>query len=270
MQGVSRAALAALGDELDRVAETTEDLQTVGTELFAVSALLGREPTLRRLATDAARSADDRSGLLTGLLSGKVSRTTLDLVASAVSQRWSRPRDLADAIDQAATAAVVAGAEKADRLDALEDELFRFRRILLGEPRLLAVLTDRSVDPQHKAELVDGLVGDRVTPETQALLRQAVIEPRGESVLHVLERYSAITASRRERVVAHVRTTTDLTDDQRRRLAAALATIYGRAVTLAVEIDPEVLGGLSVRVGDEVVDATVASRLDEARRRLAG
>ena len=90
------------------------------------------------------------------------------------------------------------------------------------------------------------------------------------TVEHTLERFSAVTAARRERLVAHVRSVTDLTNAQRERLVAALSTMYGRDVALNVETDESVLGGLTIQLGDEVLDASVLARLEEARRRLAG
>jgi F-type H+-transporting ATPase subunit delta len=271
MQGPSRDAAIVAGEQLDRVlAERGSDPDTLSTELFSVAHLLDREVTLRRLLVDQSRSGADRAGLADGLLTAQVSADTRSVVRAAVRERWSRPSDLANALEDLAVQAVVASAERAGRLDEVEDELFRFRRIVLAEPALRTALADPRGDGAGKATLLDSLIGDKVSPQTRTLVDQAVRDLDARSLEHALDHYSGVVAARRERLVAHVRAVTDLTDVQRSRLVAVLARIYGRQIALNVETDPSVLGGLSVRVGDEIVDATVAARLDEARRRLAG
>lgn len=270
-QGASRGADAEVQAELERVlGQDGTDAEVVSRELFAVSGLFGRELTLRRTLADPSRTADARAGMVDALLAGKVSDATRQVVGAVVRQRWSVPSHLGNALDDLAVRATVQSAARSGTLDRVEDELFRFRRILVGEPELRTALSDHGLDADRKVALVGDLVGDRVAPQTRALLDQAVRDRRGRTVEHTLERFTALAAATRERLVAHVRSVVELDDAQRGRLGAALARIYGRDVALNVELDPSVLGGISVRVGDEVVDATVLARLDEARRRLVG
>lgn len=269
-QGASREALAAAAAELEQVLEDKRtDADALGGELFAVGRLVGRETALRRALSDPSRTGDARADMFDAMLGSQLSSATSKVVRTAVSQRWASPRDLAAAFEELAVRAVVASAEKAGQLDQLEDELFRFSRILAGNQELRAALTGES-DPERKATLLDALIGDKVLPQTRTLIDQAVVSRSSRTVEHTLERFSTVAAARRERLVAHVRSVTDLTNAQRDRLSAALSRMYGRDVALNVETDPSVLGGLAIRLGDEVLDATVLARLEEARRRLAG
>jgi F-type H+-transporting ATPase subunit delta len=268
-QGASREALAAAAAELERVlVDDATDVDALGNELFAVGRLLSREISLRRALSDPSRTGDDRAEMFDAMLASQLSEPTRSVVRVAVRQRWASPRDLAGAFEQLAVIAVVASADRAGLLDRLEDELFRFSRILLSDAGLRAALTGE-VDAERKANLLDALIGGKVTPQTRILIDQAVVARSSRSVEHTLERFSAAAAARREQLVAHVRSVIDLTDAQRERLASALSRMYGRNVALNVETDPSVLGGVAIQLGDEVLDATVLARLEEARRRLA-
>jgi F-type H+-transporting ATPase subunit delta len=267
--GASRSATAASTEALDRVIDTGgADLAAVGDELFSVASLLRREMVLRRMLTDASRPAEQRAGLADDLLADRVSAPTRAVVAALVSQRWSRSRDLVDTCEDLAVRSVVASAQAAGSLDDLEDETFRFRRIVAGDPRLRTALSARDVPAAAKQELLDALLGDRVGPATRRLIGRAVERADRESIDDALERYGRIAAARRQRLVASVRSSVELTEEQRDRLGAALHRLYGHGVVINVEIDPTVLGGLAIQIGDEVIDGTVLARLEDARRRL--
>ena len=136
MRGASRASLAAASDRLTALATTKAVAETMGDELFAVARLLDSEHALRRTLTDPARPAAAKAALVRSLLDGKVSAPTLDLLADAVSARWSASRDLADAAEELAVKALTIAAERSRQLDNLEDELFRFGRVVAGQPKL--------------------------------------------------------------------------------------------------------------------------------------
>jgi F-type H+-transporting ATPase subunit delta len=114
------------------------------------------------------------------------------------------------------------------------------------------------------------LVRDRVRPLTLALLEHVLRSPRGRRVEEAVEELVSLAAERREEIVADVRVAAPMTADQERRLAAALGGVYGRAVRLQVSVDPTLLGGVVVTVGDEVIDGSVVHRLEQARRALSG
>jgi F-type H+-transporting ATPase subunit delta len=271
MQAGSRESLAAVREDLAALLrQDGVDLPALADELFGVADLLDREKTLRRALTDPSRSADARAQLMRDVLGSQVSDMPVDLVVSAVRARWSRPLDLADAVELLAVETLVAGAEQAGRLDTVEDELFRAGRIIAGSPQLRQSLGDRAAPVQRRVELAEALFGGKVAEESLRLVRQAVTSPRGRSLDQSLETYAAVAAERRSRLVATVTAAVPLTEQQRDRLSAVLAGDYGHEVHLNVEVDPELIGGLRVEIGDEVIDGSVLARLADARRRLVG
>lgn len=269
MHGSSNAALADAQVRLDEVLGGTDAATgaALGPALFAVTGLLDTNVTLRRALSDPARSADDRAGLAAGLLSGQVTDEALQVVDAVVRGRWSSPHDLVDAMETVSVIATVAAAEGEGVLDAVEDDLFRFRRIVDSDPALRAALTG-SVDVERKRALLQDLLGGQVSSYSNQLLTQAFVAPRGRGFDRILDDYGTLAAQRRQRLVAHVTVAAPLEDAQRDRLAAALERVYGRAVHLEIEQDADVVGGLRVQVGDEVLDGTVATRLEDARRRF--
>ncbi|HEY3732921.1 MAG TPA: F0F1 ATP synthase subunit delta [Streptosporangiaceae bacterium] len=269
MRGASRASLAQAGEQLSAVAQGRPAAK-IGDELFAVVALLDSEHGLRRLLSDPARPAAAKAQMIRGLLDGKVTTATLDLVAWLVSARWSVPRDLGDATEELGVLAFVIAAERAGQLDDTEDDLFRFGRVVAGQPKLRTALSDPALPATRKRELLGALLDGKVSASAERLITLAVMQPRGRSLDANLETYARLTAERRERLVALVRVASPLSQQQQRRLTAALAGLYGHEIHLNVLLDPHVVGGMSVQVGDELIDASVASRLAALRRRLAG
>lgn len=264
----SRAALATAGERLHAVLPTA-DLTTLGDELFSVLHLIDREHALRRMLSDPSRSGEDKAQLVRILLEGKISEAAVQLTADVVALRWSRPSELSDAFEKLAVAAHAARAEADGKLDDLEDELFRFSRIIDAEPALRGALASITLPADRKRGLLEALLGGKVTPSALALISEVVLHPRGRSLERGLAEYGRLVAARRSRLVALVRTAVPLSEEQRTRLAAALAASYGHDVHLNIEIDPTVVGGIAVQVGDEAIDGTIAGRLDDVRRRLA-
>lgn len=270
MNGASRGALAAARERLDALTDSTSvNAAQLADELAAVTALLDREASLRRVLTDPARSGEAKAALVERLLGAQIDGPAADLVAGMVRSRWSQPRDLVDALEELANLADLTGAEKANALDDVEDELFRFARIATSDIALRAALTDRSASPSAKAELLSRLLGGRANVTTERLVTRLVTAPRGRSLEAGLESLSRLAAARRDRMVAVVTSAVPLSEGQRRRLGAALAKLYGRQMHLNLDVDPEVVGGMRVQVGDEIINGSVADRLEDARRRLA-
>jgi F-type H+-transporting ATPase subunit delta len=260
--------MAELAEQLGPLTDSADAAGELGDELFAVAGLLATQPALRRALTDQSRTGEARSGLARALLGGKVSEQVADLVATAAAARWSAPGDLTDAVEQLAVQAIVAAAEQHERLDDLEDELFRFGRVVASEPQLRIALTNPFLPRVAKAGLLGALLEAKATPEALRLITQAAVHPLGRSLDVSMEEYAKIAAAIRERLVAEVHVATPLTEAQRDRLRAALGTAYGHQVHLNVVLDPRVAGGMTVRVGDELIDGSVATRLAEAGRRL--
>jgi F-type H+-transporting ATPase subunit delta len=271
MRGPSRASLSEAKERLAVVLARAQAAQAteVGDQLFAVVHLLDREPGVRRSLSDASRERAARGGLAEALLAGKIAGTTLELVTVLVAGRWSEPGDLPDAAEELAVLAIAEAADKNGQLDELEDELFRFARIVAGSPDLRSALSNQFVPDEARAGLVSELVAGKVSDPALRLISQAAAHPRGRSLDAGLESYAGLVAELRERLIAEVHVAVPLTSEQRGRLAAALVAAYGRDVYLNVVVDQELIGGVTVRVGDELINGSVASRLADLRRRLA-
>ncbi|MEU1272885.1 F0F1 ATP synthase subunit delta [Streptomyces sp. NPDC005799] len=271
MNGASREALAAARERLDALTDSTSvDAGTLADELAAVTALLDREVGLRRVLTDPAQAPEAKAQLAERLLGGQVGGPTVDLVSGMVRSRWSQSRDLVDALEELADIADLTAAQKSGSLDDVEDELFRFGRIVSSNTELRAALTDRAATPAAKVELLHRLLGGRAAPVTERLVTRLVTAPRGRSLESGLESLSKLAAERRERLVAVVTSAVPLSDTQKQRLGAALAKLYGHTMHLNIDVDPEIVGGIRVQVGDEVINGSIADRIEDAGRRLAG
>ncbi|MFS8198843.1 F0F1 ATP synthase subunit delta [Streptomyces sp. CWNU-52B] len=270
MNGASRDALAAARERLDALTDSPSvDVTKLAEELAAVTVLLDREVSLRRVLTDPAQAGEAKAELAGRLLSGQVSATTADLVAGLVRARWSRSRDLVDSVEELADTADLTAAQKSGALDDVEDELFRFGRIVSSNTGLRAALTDRGATGTAKGELLRSLLGGRANAVTERLVTRLVTAPRGRSLESGLESLSKLAAERRSRMVAVVTSAVPLSEPQKQRLGAALAKLYGRPMHLNLDVDPEVLGGIRVQVGDEVINGSIADRLEGVSRRMA-
>jgi F-type H+-transporting ATPase subunit delta len=169
------------------------------------------------------------------------------------------------ALERQAIRAELAKADAAEQLEETEDELFRFARLVASDPGLRDAVSDRTVDRAHRQELVSRLLEGKVSSSTVALARRAVLA-RERTFDHTLEQYVNLAAEQKNRLVATVRVARPLTDEQLERMRSALTRQAGRPVTVQVVIDDQVLGGVRVELGDEVIEGTVAAKLEEARR----
>jgi F-type H+-transporting ATPase subunit delta len=109
-----------------------------------------------------------------------------------------------------------------------------------------------------------------VRPATAVLVGQVVLHSRGRTIDRGLEEYARQAAARRDNMVARVSTVVPLSDEQQQRLAEGLARQLGHSVHLNIEVDPDLVGGLTVRVGDQLYDGSVAHRLAAVRRLMTG
>ena len=273
MRGISRSSLAEVTRRLDEnvlaSADAGQYAVSLGGELYEVVALLSGEHSLRRWLADQSNPAEQKTALAGELLERKVSPSTVIVVNDVVQQDWSTPRDMVDAVERMAVYATVASLE-GTRLDELEDELFRFGRILAAEPALRSALTRDGVSAGQLNTLVENLLSGKVNSATLTLVSEAVTRPRGRTLEQALEHFGRLVSERAQRYVAVVRTAQALTEAQQARLKDVLTRKYGRAIHLNIDVVPEVLGGLSIQVGDEVIDDTIAGRIAEVQRRLAG
>ncbi len=238
-----------------------------GADLFAVATVLRSEPALRRVATDVSILPAAKAGLMREVFAGKISDDTVALVGDAVGSRWSATRDLADTLELLGVIAIA----KSVGSDSgrLSDELFGFGQIVKGNPDLRDALSDPARSAADKRALVKGLLDGKALPATVALVEQALAGSH-RTIGVALSAYERVAAEVYGQGVATVRVARSLSGTERERLVNALQQQYDRQVHLNEVIDPDVIGGIRVEIGDDVIDGTLASRLDDARRRLAG
>ncbi|GAA1128455.1 F0F1 ATP synthase subunit delta [Nocardioides aquiterrae] len=267
LRGASADSLRELTTELGSALRAGSHAEQVAGELFTVARLLRDEPSLRRVATDASLPAEPKQGLVTQVLEGKVDPTTLDLVRKAASLRWTSSRDLPDALERLGELALVTSV--GNDADRLADEVFALSRTVTANPELRDALSNPARSRADKEQLLDRLLGGKVLPATLALAKQALAGTY-RTVTSALENYRRVAAEARNEYVATVRAVTPLSDGDRDRLVKALSEQYGREIHVNEVIDPTVLGGVRVEIGDDVIDGTVSSRLDDARRKLVG
>jgi F-type H+-transporting ATPase subunit delta len=270
LQAASREAMAAALGRLNAYVDSADagELATLGEDLFAFTRLIAGERALRRILADPSTPEAARAQLAEQVLGGQLSEPALDFVKLLVSSRWSRSSDLVDAAETLARQATLAVAEKNGNLDDVEDELFRFGRILDREPELNTLLSDASTPGEGRIRLLDEVIGDRVSSVTASLLRQTVRLPRSMHLDVVAEELAEMAAERRDRSVARVTAPIALTQVQEQKLTDSLGRLYGRPISLQIELDEGLLGGLVVQVGGEVIDGSVAGKLAAARRAL--
>jgi F-type H+-transporting ATPase subunit delta len=173
-----------------------------------------------------------------------------------------------DAMVRGYAEAMFAVAEAEDELEAVEAQLYAFAKLLESEPRIREALHDPALPPENKRGLIRDTLGERANPIARNLLGFLVDQGRTRDLGRILEELAAVAAERRAHALAEVRSAVPLDESRRRRLAEALSAATGREVEVKVVVDPTVVGGVIARVGDQIFDGSVRSRLDEARQRM--
>ncbi|GAA1727138.1 F0F1 ATP synthase subunit delta [Aeromicrobium alkaliterrae] len=266
LRGVSGSSLDAVLAAVESSGDAGAEL---GGQLFGVVATLDSSPALRRVLTDPSTEDEAKRGLATSVFGQAVSAATLEVVRTAVGSRWSAGRDLTDGLEVAGVVALLKEAAASGQVDAVETELFSVARLVTQTPDLRSALSDTTIPGVGKSDLIGRVLDGKAQPVTVAIVRQAA-RARTASFERTLDRFADLVAARRGRLLAEVRTATELGQTEHDRLAAALTARYGRDVHLNVILDPSVIGGLAVSVADDVIDGTMSSRLETARRQLAG
>lgn len=281
IHAASRGALAELRERLHAkvreqagsgagAQDRAATLADLGGQLHQVSRLFEVQPQLRRALGDPSTSGQRRGEFARALLGGKISKAALNLVVEAVSLRWSNPWDLTDALSIVGDELLLDSAQRAGHLDNVEDELFRFGRILRAQDDLRGLLDEQSVPAERRIGLLKDVLGAKVDPVTLALLDQAVRSGRKRTIELAIDDLLERTAELRGQSMADVTSAIALTDAQEERLSAALSRLYDRTITVRTLVDPAVQGGLVVRIGNEIIDGSVAHRLAVVRAELAG
>ena len=270
LRSTSRASLTALVERFDEVTAdlNADGLSKLANDLASVAKLLSEEAVLNKHLAEPAENPEPKTGLLETLLSGKVGDDSLEILKTAVSQRWSRESDLADAVQHVARLALLVRAERDDEVEDVKDQLFRFSRILDSQPKLNTLLSDYTAPAEGRIALLDNVLEGKVNATARALLAQTIELLHGRHADEAVLELAELAVARRGEVVAHVSAAADLSDAQRRRLTEVLTRIYGHPVSIQLHVNPKLLGGLTIAVGEEVIDGSLSSRLASAETRL--
>lgn len=271
MHAASRTALTQVESHLDSALSGADNAVAVaaqvGTELFDVVEILDGDRGLRVAVADASASVERRTGIVSELFGGKVSDATLEVLKDAVGHQWSAPRELRNGLVGIGRRSLLRSAEQQGQLGQVEDELFRLGRILDREPRLTQLLSDGSAEPTARRGLLANVLYGKVTATTEALALQVVGRPENNPI-DDLAHLADMAARLQDRTIVHVVAASDLNEGQQATLAEKLGRIYGRAMSIHSEVDPSLLGGMTIRVDDEVIDGSTKGRLARLRTNL--
>ena len=267
--GSSRKSLVASRALLDAAVKGADanSASALSAELFFVADVLSTNIAVRRALTDPSRDGKAKAAFISELFGKKVGAVALGLVTELSSLRWSSAKDLVLVVEQLAIEAEASAANIAGELDRVEDEIFTAATAFAGSSELRKALTSDATNAKATlvADILKGASGSTVK-----LVSQMVNAWRGRSIESAFADYQWALAARRNRVIALVRVASPITQAQLDRLTATLTSKVGQPVRVNIEIDPSVIGGVSVKFADEMVDGSVSNRLAGAARALAG
>ena len=259
------ATTQALATTTAKLSTVTVDGLTVSRELFAAAREIADSAQLGG-ALSAWGAPGEARGQLAATVFAGFSPTSRELLQTAAAQRWSSLDDLIAGVEELAIRAAAVGTPGAD----LEAELFQVARTVATHPELELALGSRLGEASAKGALIEKLFAGRASDAATLVTAELVQQPRERRVRFMLSRALRIVADQRGRAVATVRVAQDLDTAQRDRLAAALRAKYGSDIALNVVVDPDVLGGVRIEIGDEVIDGTISARVHDLRQKLAG
>ena len=270
MTGASRDSLAASLEAVGPVLD--EGGVALARELFGALDVVDEHGALRRALTDPAWTTERRHGLVDSLFGARVAPGALQVLKDLAGRRWSAERDLGDALETVAAHAAAAEAGRGGHagLAALSGELLAFNRTVEDSHEVQRALTDQHAPAEARAGLARRLLGDAASPAGQLLVERAVLASRGVKPAAAVRRSADVVAERQRQWIAEVTVARPLGAEQLERLALGLRRAFDRDLVMDVTVDPHVVGGIRVQVGDEVVDGSMASRLNDLQRRMAG
>jgi F-type H+-transporting ATPase subunit delta len=251
------SALAELGAKADLA--TAEDL-------FAAGRVVADSAQLRAVVSDP--SADPRGKAeLVQRVFASLSPAAVSLLSTVAAQRWSRQRDVLAAIEELGIRSI---AQSAPAGTDIEGELFTFGGAVTSSAELELALRSKLSDPSAKAALVDRLLGGKASPQTAAIIRQLVLQPRGRSIRVALRESARMVADQSGLSIATVTSARRLPAAQLEQLQTVLSARYGKRLKINEIVDAAMIGGVRVQVGDDVIDGSIARRINDLRLQLVG
>lgn len=261
MGSASRAALAAAAAALASAKDTTS---ATGEQLLAAARAIDSSSQLRSVLADPAVDAAEKSALITRIF-GQLDPAAARLLDGLATSRWSRPAELVDGVEELGLQAIAVASK-----DDIVSELFAVQSMVSSDNELELALGSKLASPDAKADLVTTLLGGKASPATVTIVRHLAQSPRGRRIGAMLATAADVVAASAQSIVATVTVAAPLSAAQQKALAARISAQFGSEPRIQYLIDPSVLGGVRVQVGDSVVDGTVASRLADLRLQLAG
>jgi F-type H+-transporting ATPase subunit delta len=269
--GSSRQSLVATRAKLDAAVKgaTSNAASELSTQLFFATQVLSANTSLRRAFADPSREASSKGVLIKDLFGKSLNATTLEILTDVAALRWSSAGDLVLVLEQLAIEAEASAANLNNELDRVEDELFETNQLVVENFELRKALVGTGT-PEAKSALISEVLAKKASPSTVKLAVALVTSLRGRSIEAAFADYLFGLANRRNRLIAVVRVASDISDAQKTRLASAIEKQVGQPIRVNVQVDPSILGGVSVKFADELVDGSVSHRLAGAGRALAG
>ncbi|MBM7825835.1 F-type H+-transporting ATPase subunit delta [Arcanobacterium pluranimalium] len=265
MRSKSEAALARITEAWDALLrEQQTSTVDFGEEIFNLADVMQENPSVLAALEDASRDIEDRIGLAERLFHGKVSSQVLDLLKGLVRERWAQDGDLLLALESIGIQTLLASAEKEDLLSKTEEELYQCLRTLKQERELRLTLNSTQHSVAARAQLIRKVFA-RVNPYTLALLVRAVAHTKQFSLTAVIARYIDQASERGKHLVASVTAAIPLSTEQEERLRSILCRYYNQDVKLHIALDPTIVGGLRIHIGDDLIDGTLASRIADVK-----
>lgn len=265
MGSASRQALSSSRAELSALGGTV-DLATA-EQLFAAARAIGGSLQLRAILADASTDPTVKKAAISAVFGSSLSEPALTLLGSAASRRWSSDDDLLSGIEELG---IRAAADSALPGVSVESELFAFGRAVSSDAELELAVGSKLGDTSSKVALVTRLLENKVSPQTLSIVRQVVQQPRGRRIGALVRYAASIVADQSGLAVATVTSAKPIAAEQLVRLQKGLSGSYGKQLRINVVIDPAVIGGIRVQVGDDVIDGSVSSRISDLRLQLAG
>ena len=269
--GSSRQSLVIARGSLDAAVKgvSAATASEISTHLFFAAEVFASKTALRRAITDPSRDIASKTALIKELFGSKIGKEASDLISGIAALRWSAGKDVIYVLEQLAIEAEASAANINNELDRVEDELFSASRLLVDSSELRSALVG-GAGAHLKAQLVTEILSKSASASTVKLVRALVTQRRGRSIEAAFAEYLFGLANRRNRLIAVVRTAAPISDAQKVRLSGAIEKQVGQPIRVNIQVDPTIIGGVSIKFADELIDASISNRLAHAGRALAG
>ena len=269
--GSSRQSLVIARGSLDAAVKgvSAATASEISTHLFFAAEVFASKTALRRAITDPSRDIASKTALIKELFGSKIGKEASDLISGIAALRWSAGKDVIYVLEQLAIEAEASAANINNELDRVEDELFSASRLLVDSSELRSALVG-GAGADLKAQLVTEILTKSASASTVKLVRALVTQRRGRSIEAAFAEFLFGLANRRNRLIAVVRTAAPISDAQKVRLSGAIEKQVGQPIRVNIQVDPTIIGGVSIKFADELIDASISNRLAHAGRALAG